>query len=170
MASTTRSTSTSITLRRRNSRDPPILVGGAGRRVLSIAAQRADNLVFLSAPLSAGVLVYSAEARSPRYVSEQVDVIGSAAGDWFARLELSVFATLIVTDDRRMAAECLAHRRGWEVSADEVLAMPTVLIGTVEQICEDLHRRRAEHGISYFVLHDSELDEAAPIVERLANT
>jgi hypothetical protein len=64
---------------------------------LSIAAQRADNLVFLSAPLSAGVFVYSAEARSPRYVSEQVDVIGSAAGNWFARLELSVFATPTAT-------------------------------------------------------------------------
>jgi len=149
---------------------PPILVGGAGRRVLSIAAQRADSVALLSAPLSGGVLVDSARARSPRHVSEQVDVIRQAAGDRFAHLELSVFATLSVTDDRRAAAECLARRRGWEASADDVLAMPSVLIGTVDQICDDLRRRRAEHGISYVVLHDSELEEAAPIVERLVNT
>ena len=149
---------------------PPILVAGAGRRVLSIAAQHGDGVALLSAPLSGGVLVDAAEARSPRHVSQQVEIVRRAAGDRFARLELSVFATLIVTDDRRVAAECLAHRRGWEVSADDVLAMPTVLIGSVDQICENVHRRRAEHGISYFVLPDSELDEAAPIVERLANT
>jgi alkanesulfonate monooxygenase SsuD/methylene tetrahydromethanopterin reductase-like flavin-dependent oxidoreductase (luciferase family) len=148
---------------------PPILVAGAGRRVLSIAAQRADTVALLSAPLSGGVLVDSAAARSPRHLSEQVDTVRQAAGDRFANLELSLFATMIITADRRAAGKCLARRRRWEVSADEVLAMPTVLIGNVQQICEDLQLRRERHVISYFVLWDSELRNAAPIIQRLVN-
>ena len=137
--------------------------------MLSIAARHADTVALLSAPLSNGVLADSAEARSPRHVAEQVETVRRAAGERFASLELSVFATITVTADRRTVAERLARRRGWEVSADEVLAMPTVLIGTVEQICEAVLLRRQEHGITYFVLRDSELRDAAPVIQRLVS-
>src|SRR5262249_9169928 len=123
---------------------PPMLVGGAGRRVLSIAAQRADTVALLSKPLSGGVLSDSAAARSPAHVGEQVETVRRAAGDRFASLELSLFATLIVADDRRAAAEELARRRAWQTSVDDVLRMPTVLIGNAAQIADDLVQRREE--------------------------
>jgi hypothetical protein len=43
-----------------------------------------------------------------------------------------------------------------------------VLVGTVDQICEDLIARREEFGFSYIVLHD--IDAFAPVVARLAGT
>src|SRR5438132_1648383 len=94
---------------------PPILVAGAGRRVLSIAARQADSVALLSAPLSGGVLADSAEARSARNVAEQIEIVRKAAGERFPDLELSVFATLIGSRNRREAAEELARQRGWAV-------------------------------------------------------
>jgi probable F420-dependent oxidoreductase len=149
---------------------PPILVAGAGRRVLSIAAQHADTVALLSAPLSGGVLVDSAESRSARNVAAQVEVVRNAAGPRFADLELSVFATLIVAEDRHDAADMLARQRGWAVPPQEVLEMPTVLVGDTELIVADLVQRRAEHGISYIVVKDSQFADAIPLVQRLAGT
>ena len=119
-------------------------------------------------PLSDGVLVDSAEARLASNVAEQIDVVRQAAGERFESLELSVFATLIAANDREEAARSLARQRGWAVDPKEVLEMPTVLLGSTEHIIDDLERRRADLGISYIVLRDSQLADAAPVVGRLA--
>ena len=147
---------------------PPILVAGAGRRVLSVGAQHADTVALLSAPLSGGVLVDSAEARSVRNVKEQVDVVRKAAGERIQDLELSVFATLIVAENRHEAAAQLARQRGWAATPEDVLEMATVLVGGIEQIVDDLERRRAEYGISYIVVRDGQIADAAQVVQRLA--
>jgi hypothetical protein len=47
---------------------------------------------------------------------------------------------------------------------------PYVLIGTVEQMIQDLQARRERWGISYFVIHEPYLDAFAPVVARLAGT
>ena len=147
---------------------PPILIAGAGRRVLATAAQHADTVGLLSAPLSGGVLVDSAEARSAHNVTEQVDVVRKAAGERIQDLELSVFATLVAAENRHEAAAKLARQRGWAVPPEDVLAMPTVLVGGIEQIVDDLERRRAEYGISYIVVRDGHFADATQVVQRLA--
>ena len=77
---------------------------------------------------------------------------------------------MLVTDDRRRGAEELAKMRCWQVTADAVLDMPAVLIGTNEQISEDVCARRDRLGLSYLVFSDRDLDSAAPLVERLSGT
>ncbi|MBV9150950.1 MAG: hypothetical protein JO204_04145 [Alphaproteobacteria bacterium] len=72
-----------------------------------------------------------------------------------------------MTDDRRKAAEELTSR--WtQLTADEILASPYVLIGTVDEIVADLQARRERWGISYYVVHEPYLDALAPAVARLA--
>ena len=149
---------------------PPVLVAGAGPRVLSLAGRCADSVAFLSAPLSGGVLADSAEARSAENVSRQVDTVSRAAGARFANLELSVFATIVGSTDRHSAAEQLARQRRWEISSEGVLQMPTVLVGTPDEMAEDLQRRRELFGISYIVARDGQLADTTPLVRRLANT
>ena len=74
---------------------------------------------------------------------------------------------VVVTENRRAAAEELARR--WpELSADDLLQSPYVLIGTVEQMAEGLVARRQRWGISHYVVHEPYLDEFAPIAARLA--
>ena len=56
--------------------------------------------------------------------------------------------------------------------ADDILAHPHCLIGSVDYICDELQRRRETYGISYIaVMDDGEnnmVDAFAPVVARLA--
>jgi len=54
------------------------------------------------------------------------------------------------------------------VSTDQILRAPYLLIGTVDQICEELMARREHYGISYFSIFEHSLEALAPVVERLA--
>jgi hypothetical protein len=59
---------------------------------------------------------------------------------------------------------------GFGITSDEVLGTPHVLVGSVDQIVDDLVRRREELGLSYVVLSGGALDDMAPVVARLAGT
>ena len=72
-----------------------------------------------------------------------------------------------MTDDRYRAAEELTAR--WsQLDPEEILQSPYVLIGTVEQMIEDLQVRRDRWGISYCVVHEPYMDAFAPVVARLS--
>jgi hypothetical protein len=43
-----------------------------------------------------------------------------------------------------------------------------VLVGSVEQVCETLQRRREEWDVSYVVLGPENVEAFAPVVARLA--
>lgn len=76
---------------------------------------------------------------------------------------------MVVTDQRRRATEQFISARAWRgVSVDQVWQMPSIFIGSVDQIASDMQQRRAELGISYYVLSDRVLAEMAPLVARLA--
>jgi len=94
--------------------------------------------------------------------------VREAAGDRYERLELNaLIQTVVVTDNRRQAAEELAKR--WpQLSPAEILESPYVLIGTVDQQVEDLQARRERWGISYCVIFEPYMDALAPVVGKLA--
>jgi hypothetical protein len=74
---------------------------------------------------------------------------------------------VVVTDHRRQAAEELASR--WtQLSPEEILQSPYVLIGTVDQMIEDLQARRERWDISYYVIFEPYVDAFAPVVAQLA--
>jgi probable F420-dependent oxidoreductase len=150
---------------------PPIHIGGAGRRMLSLAAREADIVGIQSVSTTSGSVNNAAQHRLAAKVAEQVDWVRQVAGDRLSDLELSTTATFIISDDRHTAAADLAHQRDWQdVSTDDVLAMPAVHIGTVDQIIETLHSRREQLGITYYVIDDTNLAAAAPVVARLLTT
>ena len=45
-----------------------------------------------------------------------------------------------------------------------------MLVGTVDEVCDTLVRRREEWGVSYVVVGDDLLEAFAPVVDRLAGT
>jgi hypothetical protein len=98
-----------------------------------------------------------------------VRLVREAAGDErYGQLELNALVQrVVVTGDRVKAAGELTSR--WtQLTADEILRSPYVLIGTVDQMVEDLQARRDRWGISYYVVHEPYLDAFAPVVARLA--
>lgn len=151
---------------------PPILIGGNGRLLLALAAREADIVGF------SGLTFRKGGAAPPDLsgwrvsgVDERVQLVREAAGDaQYARLELNALVQrVVVTNDRRQAAEELTSR--WtQVTPDEILQSPYVLIGTVDQMVEDLQAYRDRWGISYYVVHEPYMDAFAPVVARLARS
>lgn len=149
---------------------PPMLIGGNGRRLLTLAAREAD-IVGLSGLTFRGGGAVSPDLSGWRMsgVDERVNLVREVAGaERFGRLELNALVQrVVVTDHRRKTAEELTGR--WtQLTPDEILQSPYVLVGTVDQIVEDLQARRERWGISYYVIFEPYLDVFAPIVARLA--
>lgn len=145
---------------------PPIVLGGGGRRMLRLAAKEAD-IVSVNYKLDEGKvnrkLVRTGFAEA---TDEKLAWIKEAAGDRLSEIELSVTIFVAnVTDDRDVVAGAMAAGLGAEPT--EVLEMPHFLIGTIEQIVEDLVARRERFGISYIVVPGETAESLAPVVERL---
>jgi probable F420-dependent oxidoreductase len=148
---------------------PPILVGGGGRKILTLAARRAD-IIGLNIALGSGRIDASAgPTATDRSTLEKVGWIRDAAGDRFDQIELHVRVHLAaVTDDRRALAEALGPALG--LSPEAAMASPHALAGSVGEIVEQCLERRERYGISYVGLSVDAIDAMAPVVERLAGT
>jgi probable F420-dependent oxidoreductase len=147
---------------------PPILIGGNGRNLLTLAAREADIVGFSGITFRRGGAVPDISGWGVSEVDKRMQLVRDVAGDRYSRLELNALVQrVVVTDHPRQAAEELA-RRWTQLSPEEILQSPYVLIGTVEKLFEDLHARRERWGISYYVIFEPYVDAFAPVVARLA--
>jgi probable F420-dependent oxidoreductase len=151
---------------------PPIMIGGGAQRVLSIAAREADIVSINFKSTREGWADFS--SIRPNAIDQRIQWVREAAGDRFEDLQLNNFAFIAaITDQPRQAAQQALQNFGETIedtSIDEWMASPMVLVGTVDQIIQDLQLRRERFGISYIVLRESVADAFAPVIERLAGT
>lgn len=143
---------------------PRLLVGAGGPRMLRLAARHADIVGVLPAPIRDSTDSDDHRDRLPAAFDAKVGVLREAAGDRFGDLEISAFGTFIVTSGRLAATEDLIARRGWTgIDAETVWQMPTIFIGSAEQIRSDLLERRDRFGLSYLVAGEEALPALAEI-------
>lgn len=153
---------------------PPILIGGGGRRLLSLAGRHAD-IVGINPRMDEGRITGTTAADStPSRVREKVGWVraaAEAAGRDPEQIELNAltFVTAITDDPKPLRAR-LAGGSG--MSEDEVAACPLFLVGSPGELRDQLEARRAETGISYIVIQggdDALLDAfAKEIIQPLA--
>jgi probable F420-dependent oxidoreductase len=149
---------------------PPIIVGGGGQRVLSLAAREAD-IVGINANLRRGEAQHpdAAQSMSAAATDQKLDWVRAAAGPRYDDLEIQQYAGFVFfTDDRQSLAEAMAP--AFDVTPDVALETPIALVGTTEQMIDDLIRRRERWQMSYVVVDDAVAEQFAPIVARLAGT
>jgi probable F420-dependent oxidoreductase len=147
---------------------PPILIGAGKPRMLRLAGREADIVSILTTSVATGTLEDDPTERLARSVELKLALVREGAGERFDRIELSLIPTLVITAERRHAAERMIRERGWSgVTVDDVLEMPSVFIGSVDQICDDMLARRERFGFSYYVVSDTVMESFAPIVARL---
>jgi probable F420-dependent oxidoreductase len=149
---------------------PPIVISGNGRRLLTLAAREADIVGLSGITFRRDGTAPDISAWKASEISERLQLVREVSGDRYARLQLNVLVQrVVVTDDRREAAEELASH--WtQLTPDEILQSPYVLIGSVNQIIEDLQSRRERWSISYFTVFETYADAFAPVVAQLGGS
>jgi probable F420-dependent oxidoreductase len=152
---------------------PPFMIGGGGRRTLTLAAREAQivGLAPRILPNRAG----DPASVTVSATAEKIEWVRQAAGDRFESLELNIYPSMTgisITDHPKREAQELADalhgRSGVRVSVEALLESPHIFIGTVDDFVEKFQRLRAELGISSIMV--GEVGELEPVVERLAGT
>jgi probable F420-dependent oxidoreductase len=148
---------------------PPLIIGGGGKRVLSFAARHAD-IVSINVNLREGTGgAETAPNASPERTREKVAWVKEAAGERFDDLELNaLIGFVMITDDAAGVAEAMAPHFG--ISTDDALHIPLALLGTLDEMVEELEWRRAEYGISYWSIEADTWEALGPVVAKLTGT
>jgi probable F420-dependent oxidoreductase len=153
---------------------PPLLVGGGGRRMLTMAAREAD-IVGVHCNLAGGALTADAAADlDAQRVAEKVEWVRLAAAACsrpIEAIELQFSVYLCKITDRA------GHSRSTRSSFADLLRVdaglmersPAVLVGSLEQCVEALQELRERYGFSYLNL-GGDIDMVAPLVARLVGT
>lgn len=145
----------------------PVLIGGGNRGLLRWAGGHADavGLSGLGRTLADGhahTVTWSAAQ-----VDAQVALVRAGARD--AGRPTPPLEALVqhaqLTIDRKAAGRPLAQAA--ELPAADFLAVPYVLIGTVAQIVEQMHKARQRWGISRWVVRTAALDVAEKVLAKL---
>ncbi len=147
----------------------PILIGGGGRKLLTLAAQQADIVGINPQIVARSINPRSMATAAADVVDEKIAWVKEAAGDRFDELELQLqlFKTQ-VTDDPQPVIEGLAKAFG--LPPEVVATAPFFQVGSVAQIKENLIAMRERWGISYIVCQNDGTQALAPIVADLAGT
>ena len=145
----------------------PLLIGGHGDQVLTLAATEAD-IVGLTGLTWTGSSLAPTGA-SVDNLAERVRFVRDRAGDRFDDLELNILTQVTsIGGDTQTTVMELASRLG--TRPDLVRTTPLTLIGSVPEIVDKLVANREQLGISYVVIFDTAIDDMAPVVAQLAGT
>ena len=130
---------------------PPILVAGAGERMLKLAAREADIIAIGSKITAQGVNPTDAT------LEQKIAWIKEAAGDRFADLELcQTIFDLEITDSGTARS---SQPGGWSIPGRSL---------TTEQAVAHLLELRERYGFSYLQVSAGQVENFAPVVARLA--
>ena len=147
----------------------PILIGGGGKEILSLAAREADIVGVNPKIVAREINPRSMATAAAEAVDERIGWIRAAAGGRMddIELQLQVLVT-VVTDDRQAAAEKLAPALG--LPPEVILSAPYFQIGPLGLIADNLRELRDRWGISYIAFQQDATETVAPIVAQLAGT
>jgi probable F420-dependent oxidoreductase len=152
---------------------PPFLIGGGGRRTLSLAAREAQVIGLAPRIRPGGV----PDPTSITFEStrEKIGWVREGAGDRFDDLELNVYPSMTgisITDEPlREAAQVsdrLFERSGMRVPAEDLLDSPHIYVNTLDGFVAKFNRLRDELGVTSIMV--GAVGEMDAVVERLAGT
>jgi probable F420-dependent oxidoreductase len=138
---------------------PPIMLSGAGERMLRFAGREADIFSFsVRAGVMAGVGPQDAFAR-------RVQLLREAAGDRIEDLELNLFVTAV--GDRAETLDLEVIRQASGLDTDQLIELPSVLVGSPREIADRLLHYREAFGISYVSVLEPHMAAMAKIIKLL---
>jgi len=159
---------------------PPIMIGGGGKKLLSVAARQADIVQLMPSNRGGGTGLDPSQFSAPA-IEDKIGWIRDAAGARFHEIELSAQLLECVVTDRpdehladfadRIAA--VTERMGGarvDLGTEDLRKSPIVAVGPLDEVCERLLDTRDRYGITYFAAPiDAKPEVLAPVIEALAS-
>jgi probable F420-dependent oxidoreductase len=159
---------------------PPLLIGGTGDRVLRIGARHAQIVGVAGVYQVKGQPPGTFRLATAAEADERVRFARQCAGERAAEIEwhLLVQAVVVTSDRRAAAAELIAAQvseaeragaaaAGNVLTVDQALETPFLLIGTPDEIADQLRKSRERWGFSFVTVHEPYTPVFAPVLERL---
>ena len=155
------------------------MIGGGGKKVLSVAARHADIVQLMPSNRGGKTSLDPSQFAAPA-IEEKIGWIRDAAGSRFDEIELSAqLLECAVTDrpdgaperPRRPHRQVIERMGGGRIDLGEedLRRSPIVAVGSLDDVCEKLIETRETYGISYFAAPiDARPEVMAPVIERLA--
>jgi probable F420-dependent oxidoreductase len=134
----------------------PLLVGGSGRSLLTVAARLADVVG----------LAGTGAGRLAEHVDRQVGWIGEAAAAAGRAPELQLLLHTVVVSSRRTEVDALLERQLPDLTPAQARQSPYVLAGSPAEIEELVHQRSQRWGITRFTVRASAMTGFAPLLDR----
>lgn len=149
-----------------NASGPPLIIGGAGDRMLALAARRADT-VSLSGLFPVAGQPGALRMGTAAEAEERIAFIRRHAGDRADDLELhQLVHAVVVTDDRVGTARAMVAQQMPYFTAEQLLDSPFALIGTLDEIAGQLRANRERFGLSFLTILEPDMMKFAPVIER----
>jgi probable F420-dependent oxidoreductase len=143
---------------------PPLLLGGRGDRVLTLAAEHADIIGFTGTAKSPdGAALVPAGAED---IEERVEFVRAKLGGRHAEFNL-LCHFVNITEDRAGALADLAKLTQGALSVDQLAEVPTALVGSPAEVAEQLHAHRERFGLTYYTILEQNMAQFAPVIEEL---
>jgi probable F420-dependent oxidoreductase len=145
----------------------PLLIGGNGDRMLRLTAEHADIAAFTGARSVPGSTTGQLAPITAEELDERVARYRELAAGRAEPAELNLLVQqVVVTEDReatvRPFLELVPH-----LTAAQVLELPIVLVGTVEEITAQVRAQRERYGFTYLTVLEPCMEEFAPVMAAL---
>ena len=140
----------------------PIMIGGGGKRILSLAARSADiiSIIVNNAKFDSSMRAFEERLR---WIAEAG---GSERSDLVLGLRVTAGALSPPGTSRQAGADDLAAQRG--VPASTVVDSPFSLVGDISQVKDRVVELAERYGISYFTLSEDFGWDVSRLVEELS--
>ena len=142
----------------------PLLIGANGDRMLRLTAEHADIAAFTGARTRDGGAL---EPIAAEELDERVALYRKLAAGRAEPAELNLLVQIVtVTDDPGAAIQpWLSHIP--DRTEQQVLELPIVLVGTLDDIVGRVRAQRDRFGFSYLTVLEPNMEVFAPVIARL---
>jgi probable F420-dependent oxidoreductase len=147
----------------------PFVLGGGGRRMLSLAAREADVVSIATNNRERVQEVAGTPGVGRASFAEQVRWVREAAGDRMDDLEVNVRVLGVgIAPTREDGEESVARELG--VDAALLRDSPFVFVGPIEAVHDQMLRNREEFGVTYYTVSQRHAEQLMDLVPRLAGS
>jgi len=148
---------------------PPLLVGGTSDRAIRLGVERADIMSFGGRFQVPGQPFGTLRILTGEETAERAEFFRSAAGARYDDIEFNAFVIGVErTDDREAAAARIADEDPGDLTIEEALTTPFLLIGTEEEIADQLRSHRERYGFTSFTVQRPHMELLGPSIRLLS--